>query len=851
MASGRRFCLFDGLANDVLLVLTEFLSQRDLNALARTCSRLFGALDHEIYASDVKRGRSWSLLWAVCNGMTGTAKKALAARADTETTTTLPAQTRDRSPLGIYNLTPLTIAASRSDMEMATLLVQAGAVVDVHQPGSSLWPSADTPLLCAVQQGSLEMTKYLLSAGSIDANNYFSKCGASLLAHAAGAGHVHIIEHLLTIVDDPDSVKGNGATAFTRAVRSGMIDAARILLESGRVDPNRVNRDGRTAFSMAMNGSNEETVRFLLAIPSLDPNLSDIRGMPPILHALMRRNVSIVKLLITSDRVDIPGTDFLRTACEMGLTDLIQELLHLDEFRTVTRDDYGNSWLHIAAETGRTDIVKLLLKRPGVVVDEQRNDGKTPLMSAAEHTHRGVTTALLKAGADVNALCNRGFSVMHYAAQTTNIKLMETLLSKNMSLAAVTNDGQTALHLACQNGDPRIVKMMLESGACPITAAADGTTPIHIACTNRWEQVTQLLLSKTPLSHPILCEGVTPLLAACRAGHATIVKHLFNHGANPHVTDLDGSTPLSLACKGGHPTIAAMLLDRGADKLEVDERGQTLLHLACTFRTPKVAFLLLKHGADATARDNDDVTPLHEACRRGSLLLVRALLKNGAEVNAVESVAGSTPLHLACRTTDISQRYEVLEFLLENGADVHAKTQAGKTALHIACLRRASMEALLLIKRGADPLLRNEAATDRDHDTVFHSACALWRDDEANTIVQSIPQPPPEMFRSGWTPLHTAAAHARVPYIKALIGRGCDPMALTENGRTALHEVLLSPRIYPERKERAVQALIGAGVEVNHRDNDGVTALSLSKRMEKSEAQRLIEQALIENGAVV
>jgi ankyrin repeat protein len=72
------------------------------------------------------------------------------------------------------------------------------------------------------------------------------------------------------------------------------------------------------------------------------------------------------------------------------------------------------------------------------------------------------------------------------------------------------------------------------------------------------------------------------------------------------------------------------------------------------------------------------------------------LIDQGADVHA-KSYRGWTPLHRAC----VNGHAEVVKALLEKGADVHAKANDGKTPLHRACRYGHYDIAAMLRDRGA------------------------------------------------------------------------------------------------------------------------------------------------------
>lgn len=129
--------------------------------------------------------------------------------------------------------------------------------------------------------------------------------------------------------------------------------------------------------------------------------------------------------------------------------------------------------------------------------------------------------------------------------------------------------------------------------------------------------------------------------------------------------------------------------DLVADMLERDPRlafarsgdGFTALHFAAFFGQESVARVLLEHHADAGAiADNPmKVMPLHSAAAGRNLAIVRALLEHGAPVNAKQQ-AGWTALHTAAQHGD----QPMVELLLKHGANPTAKNDDGRTADELA-----------------------------------------------------------------------------------------------------------------------------------------------------------------------
>ena len=123
----------------------------------------------------------------------------------------------------------------------------------------------------------------------------------------------------------------------------------------------------------------------------------------------------------------------------------------------------------------------------------------------------------------------------------------------------------------------------------------------------------------------------------------------------------------------------------------------------------------MEKGADVNYHiDKTHETPLHNAlCKAGRpyyLFTVKILIENGANVNAktIEGMTtgafmrdvrsrGETPLHRAAAYAD----EDIISYLIENGADVSAKDAFGYSPLSWACehLRPGSILSLLAYDR--------------------------------------------------------------------------------------------------------------------------------------------------------
>jgi truncated hemoglobin YjbI len=127
--------------------------------------------------------------------------------------------------------------------------------------------------------------------------------------------------------------------------------------------------------------------------------------------------------------------------------------------------------------------------------------------------------------------------------------------------------------------------------------------------------------------------------------------------------------------------------------------GRTLLYDASAAGDVKLVEQLLDMGAGSGA-DKVLYGVGNECSAPGGGRIVRILLeRSSARVNAAHGVKRCTALHMAARRGNV----EVIEALLDGGADIEARDSAGETPLRRAVNCNKVEAARLLLARGADP----------------------------------------------------------------------------------------------------------------------------------------------------
>lgn len=205
------------------------------------------------------------------------------------------------------------------------------------------------------------------------------------------------------------------------------------------------------------------------------------------------------------------------------------------------------------------------------------------------------------------------------------------------------------------------------------------------------ETVRTLIETQPELANTSGGSGMAPLMIATYMGKTQVIELLLANGAT-----LDVFAAAAL----GKTAALQTLLDNDPMLVSLySPDGWTALHLAAHFGQTDAARMLIGHGASATLRSHNDMSnqPLHAACAgHPGRELIELLLDSGAEVNAQQH-GGFTPLHETAQNGDIA----LTELLLSRGADIRATTDEGKTAFQLAEEAGHDDMAALLQRHGA------------------------------------------------------------------------------------------------------------------------------------------------------
>ncbi|KAI1491318.1 ankyrin repeat-containing domain protein [Biscogniauxia mediterranea] len=179
--------------------------------------------------------------------------------------------------------------------------------------------------------------------------------------------------------------------------------------------------------------------------------------------------------------------------------------------------------------------------------------------------------------------------------------------------------------------------------------------------------------------------------------------------------------------------MAQALLRAGANPDNTEEEYkaglQSPLLLLCSgelFYPETITYLLEHFNPDVNHTDKDKYTALHWVLARRDPypLIVKQLLDHGADVNAA-AIDGWTPLHQVvfnCERPD--DRLEIVQILVEAGADISLKNKWGQSALYYV-VDGGEQVYRYLFKKSAESLEKNSKYLQKEFEEVNEMYKAL------------------------------------------------------------------------------------------------------------------------------
>ena len=489
-----------------------------------------------------------------------------------------------------------------------------------------------------------------------------------------------------TAAAQPSPAGFGGATGspLIEAVKSQDIQRVRSLLKQ-KVSVNATEADGLTALHWAAQRNDVQLVELLLAAGA-NAKAENRYKITPLYLAAVNGNAVVMERLLKA------GADPNGIAVD------------------------GQTMLMTAALSGKADAVRLLLTRGAKVDTKEPFKGQTALMWAAAEGNTAAVDVLLEAGADLKLKSSGGFTPLLFAVRNAHIDTATALLKRGANVNDVAPDGSSALSMAAVNAYYELASVLLDHGANP-NLPDPRASPLH---TVAW--------LRKPGADGAAGVGNTPVGTPQQTGKVTalqLARKLLEHGANPntrvewneprfgkeggtarnppnirlgrHLITYRGATPFYVAAKNGDVELMRLLVEFKADPKIGTVVGVTPLMVAAGLdtwegETPgpytgtteaerlEAVKLAVALGNDVNARANFGEYPM-EGDIEYTLLYYPHNIDKLLDLGVGDPRwNGSTPLIGAI----MSNQPSIVQYLIDQGADVNVKTTLGWTPLKVA-----------------------------------------------------------------------------------------------------------------------------------------------------------------------
>jgi ankyrin repeat protein len=483
--------------------------------------------------------------------------------------------------------------------------------------------------------------------------------------------------------------------------------------------------------------------------------------------------------------------------------------------------------LRSAAEAGDLHTTRALLRKPGVDVDAETENGTTAMYLAAAHGLTVVVEVLADEGqADVSKSTRDGFELqlvecdtataykrayvplgqvppLYIAARNGRLDTVRALLQRGADVGQATGREATALHGASRDGRTAVITDLLDHGANADKANSYGDTPVCNAAHGGHVEAIKLLLDHGADVDKANKGGETCLWTAVRHGHVGTLKVLLGGGADVNKADCNRTAPVHIAAYCGHAEAVEILLAAGATiSADHDNDGNTAFLDAALGGYSEIITLLLDHGGAADLDINQvsgegdgmngwpDSTALLFASQGGHVEVMKIVLERGADVDKA-NVAGETPVWAASNVGHV----EAVELLLGHNVDMNTADNDGRTPMYAASAAGHTGVVEVLLAAGAitdgfatDGFTPFLAAAKEGHSEII----TLLLNHGGVDINQVGEEGEDFLEHPGSAALILASEGGHVETIKVLIKRGADVNKPNNGGETPVYSASMA-----------------------------------------------------------
>jgi hypothetical protein len=188
-------------------------------------------------------------------------------------------------------------------------------------------------------------------------------------------------------------------------------------------------------------------------------------------------------------------------------------------------------FIHYVVECGESALVEEMVKAyPDLLSYKAGEWSREPLHVAARKGYIDIVKVFVNNGADLNAIDDKGNSVLHYACSTTqyNKELVEFLISKGADPYSVNEVKCTVLYMATKFNNIELVEYLVSVYPAMVNLKAEkGVTPLYLAVDSNYTPIFKLFIESKAFESDAIIEHIDNLIVkAKKRGNQYMIKEL-------------------------------------------------------------------------------------------------------------------------------------------------------------------------------------------------------------------------------------------------------------------------------------------------------------------------------------
>ncbi len=464
---------------------------------------------------------------------------------------------------------------------------------------------------------------------------------------------------------------------------------------------------------------------------------------------------------------------------------------------------------------------------------------------------------------DLNTLSFDNECILHYCSKKNLYLSVLWLVLNEINLEMENEKKETAIFYAIHAKNSAILQILIENGIEINHLNIFNRTALQEAVISANNRIINYLLPKTKALNNCDIYGNNLIFDAVTNGNIDIIKKIALHKEiNLNQINLEGNTVLHKEIVLKNNNLALLLMDLGINPTILDKNGKNFLFYAILKGIDNISILkkAVSLGCNLDARNRDNKTLLMESInlylttalddkkeKLSHLKMIKELIHLGINVQASDN-NNENAFFLATKSEDRN----LIHCLLENAnIDINHQNNLGNTALLSLVLNGIRNEDLIVLclKKGANPDLLNLSKKsiveilidiilhiENKKPLAFENETLLNENAEyANVldiILKNYSIDINRLDSKGQPLFFDSILFFNFKLFKLLRTKSINLNQKDKNGNNIIFKLMEynNKNLIKDKKLylNTIKSLVNAGVDINAKNNEGVTALHLA-----------------------